>query len=131
MLYVCGKHFTDDCFLNLGQYRAGFAERLKIKSQAVPTLLGSATNLRQVSQLTLYYSVALLYVVTLFPVEWGCSVSSTANSPITVANVKVDSIRYVCEYTHCNAIVVHFFVITVLLLVLGLECAPLLTRVIR
>ena len=85
VLYVCGKHFTDDCFLNLGQYRAGFAERLKIKSQAVPTLLGSATNLGQVSQLTLYYSVALLYVVTLFPVEWGCSVSSTANSPITAA----------------------------------------------
>jgi hypothetical protein len=28
---VCAKHLTDDCFLNLGQYRAGLAERLKMK----------------------------------------------------------------------------------------------------
>ncbi len=54
VLYVCAKHFTDDCFLNLGQYRAGLAEHLKIKSGSVPTLLGSATNLGQVTQLTLY-----------------------------------------------------------------------------
>ncbi len=60
VLYVCAKHFTDDCFLNLGQYRAGLAERLKIKSGSVPTLLGSATNLGQVSQLTLYNFVVTL-----------------------------------------------------------------------
>ncbi|CAL8390535.1 unnamed protein product [Boreogadus saida] len=38
--------FTDDCFLNLVQYKAGLAERrLGMESGSVPTLLGSATNL--------------------------------------------------------------------------------------
>ncbi|XP_030215512.1 uncharacterized protein LOC115546039 isoform X5 [Gadus morhua] len=46
---VCAKHFTDDCFLNLGQYRTGLAKRLKLKSRSVPTLLGSASNLGQAS----------------------------------------------------------------------------------
>ena len=61
VLHVCAKHFTDDCFLNLGQYRAGLAQRLKIKSGSLPTLLGSASKLGQVSQLTLYDVVALMY----------------------------------------------------------------------
>ena len=101
---VCAKHFTDDCFLNLGKYRAGL-EPLEIKSGSVPSLLGSATDLGQVSQL-IYHCVALLYVVTLLPLlQCCCSISSTANSPFTVSSVKVDCISYVCEYTrsitHC------------------------------
>ena len=59
--------FTDDCFLNLVQYKAGLAERLEMESGSVPTLLGSATNLEQVSELPLYHCVALLYMVTLLP----------------------------------------------------------------
>ena len=59
--------FTDDCFLNLVQYKAGLAERLEMESGLVPTLLGSATNLGQVSKLPLYHRVALLYMVTLLP----------------------------------------------------------------
>ncbi|XP_030210487.1 uncharacterized protein LOC115542370 [Gadus morhua] len=51
---VCAKHFTDDCFLNLGQYRAGLAQRLRIKSGSVPTLHGSATNLGQGSSSNAY-----------------------------------------------------------------------------
>ncbi|XP_051956388.1 piggyBac transposable element-derived protein 4-like isoform X2 [Xyrauchen texanus] len=48
-LYVCAKHFTDDCFHNMGQFRAGHAKRLKLKSGSVPTLFGSPTNLGQIS----------------------------------------------------------------------------------
>ncbi len=114
MLYVCAKHFTDDCFLNLGQYRDGLAERLKIKSGSVPTLLGSATNLGQVSQLTQYNFVALLYMVklpSLLSLECGCNISSAANSPVTVANVKVDSIKYVCVNTHTVTRVLYIYLL--------------------
>ncbi|XP_030208856.1 uncharacterized protein LOC115541310 isoform X2 [Gadus morhua] len=51
---VCAKHFTDDCFLNLGQYRTGLAQCLNIKSGSVPTLRGSATNLGQPSSSSAY-----------------------------------------------------------------------------
>ncbi len=114
MLYVCAKHFTDDCFLNLGQYRDGLAERLKIKSGSVPTLLGSATNLGQVSQLTQYNFVALLYMVnlpSLLSLECGCNISSAANSSVTVANVKVDSIKYVCVITHTVTRVLYIYLL--------------------
>lgn len=47
---VCAKHFTEDCFHNLGQCRAGFAQSLKIKSGSVPSLASpSSTHTGQVS----------------------------------------------------------------------------------
>lgn len=39
---VCSAHFTEDCFLNLGEYKAGCAQRLLLKSGAVPTLPGQS-----------------------------------------------------------------------------------------
>ncbi|XP_016361867.1 uncharacterized protein LOC107703658 [Sinocyclocheilus anshuiensis] len=37
---ICAAHFTDDCFLNLGEYKACCAKRLFLKSGATPTLQG-------------------------------------------------------------------------------------------
>lgn len=49
-IHVCPKHFTEDCFHNLEQYRAGFANVLKVKSGSVPSLASpSDIHIGQVS----------------------------------------------------------------------------------
>ncbi|XP_055062144.2 uncharacterized protein [Misgurnus anguillicaudatus] len=37
-LLICSDHFTADSFSNLGQYHAGFAQRLVLKKGAIPTI---------------------------------------------------------------------------------------------
>ncbi|XP_057182524.1 uncharacterized protein LOC130549346 isoform X2 [Triplophysa rosa] len=44
-ILVCAAHFADDCFLNLGEYKAGCAQRLFLKSKpflTIPTLQGQS-----------------------------------------------------------------------------------------
>ncbi|XP_072250698.1 uncharacterized protein [Leuresthes tenuis] len=39
-LLVCSRHFSSDCFSNLGQFNAGLASRLFLKEGSVPTIRG-------------------------------------------------------------------------------------------
>ncbi|KAJ8278122.1 hypothetical protein GJAV_G00084110 [Gymnothorax javanicus] len=39
-LYLCYRHFTEDCFVNWAQFNARFAQRLVLRDGAVPTLFG-------------------------------------------------------------------------------------------
>ena len=38
-LSVCSLHFTEDCFVNKTQVETGFADRLRLKNGAVPSIL--------------------------------------------------------------------------------------------
>ncbi len=40
---VCAAHFTEDSFLNLHQFNAGFTQRLSLKHGAVPILKAEAS----------------------------------------------------------------------------------------
>lgn len=37
-VFLCSRHFTEDCFLNRAQYEAGFSARLVLKDGAVPSV---------------------------------------------------------------------------------------------
>lgn len=37
-MYVCGNHFSLDCFANIGQYRARKASNLRLEKGVIPTI---------------------------------------------------------------------------------------------
>ncbi|KAM7393960.1 hypothetical protein PAMP_020793 [Pampus punctatissimus] len=39
-VFLCSRHFTEDCFLNRAQYEAGFSARLVLRDGAVPSIKG-------------------------------------------------------------------------------------------
>ncbi|XP_041843781.1 uncharacterized protein LOC121641608 [Melanotaenia boesemani] len=46
VLFVCSKHFKDECFSNLRQYQDGFAERLRLNEGSVPSLHGNDEHIK-------------------------------------------------------------------------------------
>ena len=59
-LCVCANHFTSDCFINEGKYKAGFALILTLIKGSVPLILDAATAPEpQVSVTTFWYYIKL------------------------------------------------------------------------
>lgn len=58
VLHVCGQHFKEDCFHNMGAWKAGFADRLKLKPGSIPTVRDTAGEVRAGS----YFIVSALLV---------------------------------------------------------------------
>lgn len=43
-VFLCGNHFTEDCFTNRGQFELGYAKKLILIDSAVPTLRDNVTR---------------------------------------------------------------------------------------
>ncbi len=61
---LCSLHFTTDSFTNKAQFDTGFSERLKLKDNAVPTILDPMSHHRIVSTCFHYVITIDLSVIT-------------------------------------------------------------------
>ena len=58
---LCADHFTEESFDNLGQYRAGFASRLRLRKDVVPTIPAVPTiSMPMVSQYQKYLCFTIM-----------------------------------------------------------------------
>lgn len=48
-MHVCANHFKPECFINLGQYKAGLASKMFLCEGVSPTERGKAVNWEHVS----------------------------------------------------------------------------------
>ncbi len=69
-VYVCTNHFSPECFLNEGQFKAGFVKKLKFKDGLVPIVHDPAALPEEVS-LTLYIFYDYLLITFALPQKRG------------------------------------------------------------
>ncbi len=62
----CANHFTPDCFLNEGQFKAGFVKKLRLKDGSVLIVHDPAAPPEEVS-LTLYIFYDYLRIAFALP----------------------------------------------------------------
>ncbi len=69
-MFVCTNHFAPDCFLNEGQFKAGFVKKLKLKDGPVPIVYYPAALPEEVS-LILYIFYDYLQITFALPQKRG------------------------------------------------------------
>ncbi len=58
----CANHFTPDCFLNEGQFKAGFVKKLKLKDGSVPIVHDPAASPEEASLTLISHNIFYDYL---------------------------------------------------------------------